>query len=453
MDKIGQGPRQSSNAFASGSNQNCGNQMTETPTTRVLRPPGGASSISFGWDDGGGTAQPQQGRGGRDPGAAAGGGRRANANANTNQNSGNVMSDRATTRVIRSPGGESSFSLGWGNDSPPEQQPGGRARAPQNGGYSAGGQPQGRSSPSQNADYYDEPEPARGPYPPQAESRGRYEPDAQRSPMAQRDYEQEQERDERRSPQSSHGERPRVTGNSYASGGNQNCGNVMTNVPSTRVKCSPGGNSSLSLAWDDAGDRQQGAGSRQQDNRRQQAEPPRRNERDDGAPGQYERQYEPDAQRSPMAQRDYEQEQERDERRSGQANHGTRPRVTGNSYASGGNQNCGNVMTDVASTRVLASPGGNSSLSLAWDEPAPRQQVAGSRAATGGGVRRGDPNSSAGFGQGRNQEEGAFGARGRVSGNTFASGSDQNCGNVITDRSSTRIHAPPGGASSLGSII
>ncbi|OQS00999.1 hypothetical protein ACHHYP_02038 [Achlya hypogyna] len=38
---------------------------------------------------------------------------------------------------------------------------------------------------------------------------------------------------------------------------------------------------------------------------------------------------------------------------------------------------------------------------------------------------------------------------GRVSSNRFASGVSQNTGNVITDRSTTRIHAPPGGASSF----
>ncbi len=41
------------------------------------------------------------------------------------------------------------------------------------------------------------------------------------------------------------------------------------------------------------------------------------------------------------------------------------------------------------------------------------------------------------------------GGSGRVSSNQFASGSSQNTGNVITDRSTTRIHAPPGGASSF----
>jgi SPIRAL1-like protein len=38
----------SSNAYACGSNQNVGNGITDRRTTRVLRPPGGASQISFG---------------------------------------------------------------------------------------------------------------------------------------------------------------------------------------------------------------------------------------------------------------------------------------------------------------------------------------------------------------------------------------------------------------------
>lgn len=38
---------------------------------------------------------------------------------------------------------------------------------------------------------------------------------------------------------------------------------------------------------------------------------------------------------------------------------------------------------------------------------------------------------------------------GHMSSNRFATGSNQNCGNVITDRSTTRIHHAPGGKSSL----
>lgn len=39
--------RVSSNIFANGSNQNCGNVISDRPTSRVLAPPGGASSFSF----------------------------------------------------------------------------------------------------------------------------------------------------------------------------------------------------------------------------------------------------------------------------------------------------------------------------------------------------------------------------------------------------------------------
>ena len=42
------GLQKSSNAYASGANQNCGNVLTDRPTSRVLAPPGGRSSISIG---------------------------------------------------------------------------------------------------------------------------------------------------------------------------------------------------------------------------------------------------------------------------------------------------------------------------------------------------------------------------------------------------------------------
>ena len=38
----------SSNSFASGSNMNCGNVITDRPSSRVLNPPGGKSSITLG---------------------------------------------------------------------------------------------------------------------------------------------------------------------------------------------------------------------------------------------------------------------------------------------------------------------------------------------------------------------------------------------------------------------
>jgi len=45
---FGQRARVSSNTFANGADQNCGNVMTDHPSTRVLRPPGGASSFQLG---------------------------------------------------------------------------------------------------------------------------------------------------------------------------------------------------------------------------------------------------------------------------------------------------------------------------------------------------------------------------------------------------------------------
>lgn len=41
--------RTSANAYASGANQNCGNGITDKPTSRVLRPPGGGGSLQLGW--------------------------------------------------------------------------------------------------------------------------------------------------------------------------------------------------------------------------------------------------------------------------------------------------------------------------------------------------------------------------------------------------------------------
>merc|ERR1712136_460715 len=38
----------SSNNYANGANQNCGNVLSDRPTTRVEKPPGGFSSIRFG---------------------------------------------------------------------------------------------------------------------------------------------------------------------------------------------------------------------------------------------------------------------------------------------------------------------------------------------------------------------------------------------------------------------
>jgi SPIRAL1-like protein len=159
-----------------------------------------------------------------------------------------------------------------------------------------------------------------------------------------------------------------------------------------------------------------------------------------------------------------------------------RDQRSSNAFANGSNQNCGNVITDRSSTRLHAPPGGQSSMGslLSWDEPERAQP---SR-------RRDDrfsPAEPLGF-QGnvpspqrfqgnapsphRTQEinqrdrgqifeqqtqayrshlqqNDAMAGAGRTSSNSYADGSNQNCGNVLTDRRTTRVSAPPGGHSSI----
>jgi len=121
--------------------------------------------------------------------------------------------------------------------------------------------------------------------------------------------------------------------------------------------------------------------------------------------------------------------------------HNSGKHQSSNAYANGSDQNCGNVITDRPTTRLHAPPGGHSSISFGADDTA-----------------RDAPRSS------RETQQNAFGdARSNVhsqvfgapsdahaqSSNAYANGADQNCGNYITDRPSTRLHAPPGGVSQI----
>jgi len=112
-----------------------------------------------------------------------------------------------------------------------------------------------------------------------------------------------------------------------------------------------------------------------------------------------------------------------------------------NAYANGADQNCGNVITDRPSTRLHAPPGGHSSISFGADAPdlnVPRLS------------RETQQNA---FGEARsNVHSQVFGAPSDArahSSNAYANGADQNCGNFITDRPSTRLHEPPGGRSQI----
>lgn len=51
--------------------------------------------------------------------------------------------------------------------------------------------------------------------------------------------------------------------------------------------------------------------------------------------------------------------------------------------------------------------------------------------------------------QQRQEDSIIFGGQRTNGSNAYANGANQNCGNVLTDRSTTRLHAPPGGASTF----
>lgn len=136
-----------------------------------------------------------------------------------------------------------------------------------------------------------------------------------------------------------------------------------------------------------------------------------------------------------------------------------------NAFANGANQNCGNVLTDRPTTRLHAPPGGKSQMAslLSWDDDAPATNSRAQREARGPAVP-----APASFGvdpmQGRGRESApsfesrgndyrasaqAAGGHGGVSSNAYANGANQNCGNVLTDRRTTKVSAPPGGHSQI----
>jgi len=453
---FGQRVRESGNSFASGSNQNSGNILCDVPSTRVARPPGGASSINFGWDDrpvqrdsdrpaqqrgsdrslqqraSDRPVQQQRGSGGRrkSPGGSvgqdnfiAGVAPRTSSNSfatGSNQNCGNVVSDVPTTRVISPPGGSSSINFGWTDSGGPERfagmAPNSRRTAPPVAGYAG---PSGDFSP---------------PSSPQARR------SVGRAPMAGAGY-KSGHRDgfsPPSSPVAGRAGRPQP----LASGSHSGASGEGVSPPTSPVGSatsapqSPheasrhgyGGQRSYNQAYGNYGaplpSSSQKAGA---DNMRQEAQR-------QGPSGH-----------SPQSQ--YREEA-----------FGARPRVTGNAYASGANQNCGNVLTGVPSTRVNRPPGGASAFSLSWDaedkQAPPMNTSPRARRGSGGvpGSQQGGSQQNARGSQPgarRQQPEAAFGARPRESSNVFATGSNQNCGNMISDTPTTRVMRPPGGASSF----
>jgi len=77
---------------------------------------------------------------------------------------------------------------------------------------------------------------------------------------------------------------------------------------------------------------------------------------------------------------------------------GQRPRESSNTYAHGNNQNCGNVISDVPTTRVVAPPGGRSSLNLAWGDERENDRNVGNAPGTARQQQDYNPNMSVGRG-------------------------------------------------------
>lgn len=151
--------------------------------------------------------------------------------------------------------------------------------------------------------------------------------------------------------------------------------------------------------------------------------------------------------------------------------------LSSNAYASGVDQNSGNFLTGKPITRIHAPPGGASTISFGDQytaPPPPKQQP---------GLVLGTPTQPATPESADSVEDGpapipmmelppapsavevevlppaapveepaaapAVAAAPAMSANAYATGSNQNSGNFMTGRPTTRVRAPPGGASSI----
>ncbi|CEG43894.1 protein [Plasmopara halstedii] len=125
------------------------------------------------------------------------------------------------------------------------------------------------------------------------------------------------------------------------------------------------------------------------------------------------------------------------------------------------NQNVDNFLQDKPSTRLHAPPGGGSSVwSLIYRRSDDSSQFTGHKclmmrtkmsemsvALAKDDGRAGDSGNFCNLIYQTGQAQSATHAQ--ISSNQYACGSNQNTGNVLTDRRITRIHAPPGGVSSI----
>lgn len=140
-----------------------------------------------------------------------------------------------------------------------------------------------------------------------------------------------------------------------------------------------------------------------------------------------------------------------------------------NNYGRPEGQNVGNHITDRPSSRVLAPPGGQSQVFFGDFEPpqAPQPPVRhnntsnpvqpqecrrlppnyhpSNASTSSGGSPQGPPNAQGGHFSGH----GMSGGHGHREVNNYSRSGGQNVGNFLSDRPSSRVSAPPGGASQV----
>eukprot|EP00621_Florenciella_sp_RCC1693_P013145 CAMPEP_0182552884 /NCGR_PEP_ID=MMETSP1323-20130603/49205_1 /TAXON_ID=236787 /ORGANISM="Florenciella parvula, Strain RCC1693" /LENGTH=199 /DNA_ID=CAMNT_0024764597 /DNA_START=608 /DNA_END=1207 /DNA_ORIENTATION=- len=191
--------------------------------------------------------------------------------------------------------------------------------------------------------------------------------------------------------------------NAFANGSNQNCGNVITDRSTTRLHAPPGGQTSFSLGWGSEPAPAAVPSRRLKENTVNQAPAP--------APVQKERHPQTNSSIFNQETEAPQQQQQQQQQRHPQTN-----------------SSIFNQEAETAAPRQQQQCHPQTTSTIFNQEPdvvAPRQQ------------------------QQKQEDSIIFGGQRTNGSNAYANGANQNCGNVLTDRSTTRLHAPPGGASTF----
>ena len=267
--------------------------------------------------------------------------------------------------------------------------------------------------------------------------------------------------------------RMRGSSNAYANGANQNCGNVITDRSSTRLHAPPGGDFRRSVSATTARRRRRHAADPRFDSTAREMMRGREEPaavfganagRMRGSSSGLAARTKTAATSSPTARRPPPRAAGR---RSSLTELGRRRRGGGGAGSSGAAKAAALRRPSAAAAATAAATAATARrprrrvtataqqhYGSSGSAPSSSRSNSGYRAGAaivGGGGYGNDYRRSTEPTHGYGGSQGApFGARvQQQSSNAYANGSNQNCGNVLTDRSSTRLHAPPGGHSSF----